>query len=129
MQIGQTNQIMQIAQTNQNEMKRRPCTGHERGRSCAAGFVMKTFCSIAALVAVQFVGAIESRIAVPRLLPNGDLSISYNGFGAHKYALERAGSLARESLESSACAGLMRTIRSIKSMTARKRFSQTLLNH
>ncbi len=54
---------------------------------------MKTCCSIAALVAVQSVGAIENRIAVPRLLPNGDLSISYNGFGAHKYALEKAGSL------------------------------------
>jgi hypothetical protein len=44
---------MQIAQTNQNEMEREPCIGHERGRSSVAGIVMKTCCFIAGLVAVM----------------------------------------------------------------------------
>ena len=44
---------MQITQTNQNEMKQETCTGHERGRSSLAGMVMKTCCSLAALLAVM----------------------------------------------------------------------------
>ncbi len=48
---------------------------------------------MAALLAVQSLCAVENRIAVPKLLPNGDFSISYAGFAGHQYALEGTGSL------------------------------------
>ncbi|MGA2280778.1 MAG: hypothetical protein ABSG80_10805 [Verrucomicrobiota bacterium] len=90
---NQKETTMQIAQTNQNEMEREPRIGHERGRSSVAGVVMKTCCSIAALVAVLSAGAIAGQIAVPTFLTNGDLSISYTGTPGNNYAAEWTDSL------------------------------------
>src|SRR5947209_7518992 len=84
---------MQSARTNQKGVKWKSCVGHQPGPSRIAGMIVKTCGFIIALMAVLSVGAIENRIAVPRLLTNGDLSISYAGFAAHNYALERADSL------------------------------------
>ena len=56
---------MQIAITNQNEMKPEPCIGHERGRSSIAGMVMKTCCSLAALAAVMVGMPFSSMADIP----------------------------------------------------------------
>jgi hypothetical protein len=85
---------MQIAQTNQNEIKKqKPCIGQERGRSSVAGMVMKTWCTIAALVAVLPLGAIAHQVSGPKFLANGDLTISYAGIPGRNYVAERADSL------------------------------------
>ncbi|MGA2801362.1 MAG: hypothetical protein ABSE97_03180 [Verrucomicrobiota bacterium] len=84
---------MKIAQTNQNEMEREPRIGHERGHSSLAGMVMKTCCSLAALLAVLSLGAIAGQVAGPTFLTNGDLTISYTGTPGNQYAAEWADSL------------------------------------
>jgi Domain of unknown function (DUF4082) len=44
---------MQTVQANQKEMERKPCIRRERGLSSVAAIVMKTCCSVVALVAVM----------------------------------------------------------------------------
>src|ERR1043166_3117861 len=99
---------MQIAHrhvTNRRNKQDRNCTGtllpNKYRRFCccpelnAIPFLIKSALSIAALlvVATQSLCAFENRIAVATLLTNGDLRITYAGFGSHQYALERAETL------------------------------------
>jgi len=56
---------MQIAQTSRNKMKPENGTGPERGRSRVTGMVMKTCCSIAALVAVMVGTPFSSMADIP----------------------------------------------------------------
>src|SRR5258707_15329960 len=81
---------MRLAQTNQDEMQRKSCTGHERGRLGVAGIFMKVRFSIAAPVVVLSVGAIAGQVTGPTRLPNGDLIVSYSGTPGRIYVAEWA---------------------------------------
>jgi len=90
---------MQIPQTNQNKMEREPCIGHECGRSSFSGTIIKTYCSIAALAVVMVGTPISSmadadgQVSVPKILSNGDLTISYTGTLGNQYVAEWASNL------------------------------------
>ena len=84
---------MQIGQTNENEMDRQTCTGYERGSSTVARMVMKILCSISVLVSVLSPGAMEGQVAVPKILNNGDFSVSFTGTPEQNYVVESSDSL------------------------------------
>ena len=84
---------MQIGQTNENEMDRQTCTGYERGSSTVARMVMKILCSISVLVSALSPGAMEGQVAVPKILNNGDFSVSFTGTPEQNYVVESSDSL------------------------------------